>query len=88
MNKVFIELQRASGLSNFECGQYLGISEGAVRDRRRGVSAARRSELIALAIFGSQAEVAAVALLQQYCTHDFVSAGEGLACRWCRLLNS
>ncbi|WP_104036661.1 hypothetical protein [Vibrio jasicida] len=56
MKKVFIELQRATGFSNFECGRYLGISEGAVKDRRDGRCSPRQGELIALAVYGSESQ--------------------------------
>lgn len=62
-NDVFIQLQNASGMMNIECGEYLGISEGAVKDRRRGVFTPRRCELIALAIYGNQAGQEAIAIL-------------------------
>ncbi|ODS09744.1 hypothetical protein [Vibrio scophthalmi] len=82
MNKIFIELQRASGLSNSACGHYLGLSEGAVRDRRRGVFEPKRSELIALAIVGSSAESMAKKIISSHCDHFFNAEG---VCRVCRL---
>jgi hypothetical protein len=88
MNKFFIELQKASGLSNFACAQYLGISEGAVADRRRGIFKARRCELIALAIFGSDAEKQAVSLMQKNCQHAWreleINGISSQVCKKCR----
>jgi len=60
MKDVFIELQRAAGFSNFECGRYLGISEGAVKDRRDGRCKPRQGELIALAVCGSDTQLKAM----------------------------
>lgn len=80
MNKIFIELQRASGLSNSACGRYLGLSEGAIRDRRRGVFEPKRSELIALAIFGSSSESLAKKIISSHCEHFFNAEG---VCRLC-----
>lgn len=89
MKKVFVELQNAAGLDNFSCGEYLGISEGAVKDRRRGVFEPRRSELISLAIYGSAAEDKAIKLIQNCCDHEFVECiDDGQAvfvCRKCKL---
>lgn len=89
MKEVFIELQKASGLDNFSCGEYLGISEGAVKDRRRGTFEARRSELIALAIFGSSSESRAIELIQNCCDHKFIECIEDdqavFVCRKCKL---
>ena len=64
MKKIFISLQNATGLNNFKCGFYLGISEGAVRDRRRGAFEPKKSELISLAIYGSKAEKKAKELIE------------------------
>ncbi|GEK13206.1 hypothetical protein [Aliivibrio fischeri] len=91
MNALFIELQKAAGLSNFSCGEYLGISEGAVLDRRRNIFKPKRSEIIALAIYGSDAEAAAVSLIQKNCSHiwrDVDKNGNGQRstfCAKCRL---
>ena len=88
MNALFIELQKASGLSNFACAQYLGISEGAVADRRRGVFKPRRSEIMALAIFGSDAEKQAVLLIQRNCHHTWlevtIDGRSAHVCKKCR----
>lgn len=64
MRQVFIELQRAAGFSNVECGRYLGISEGAVKDRRDGRFLPRRGELIALAVSGSDTLDKALAYIE------------------------
>lgn len=89
MKKVFVELQNAAGLDNFSCGEYLGISEGAVKDRRRGVFEPRRSELISLAIYGSAAEEKAMNVIQNCCDHKFVECNQDgqtvLVCRQCKL---
>lgn len=53
MKDVFIELQKSTSLSNFACAEYLGISEASVQDRRNGRYAPRKSELIALAVYGT-----------------------------------
>ena len=53
MKDVFIELQKSTSLSNFACAEYLGISEAAVQDRRNGRYAPKKSELIALAVYGT-----------------------------------
>ncbi|MGR6834737.1 hypothetical protein [Aliivibrio wodanis] len=50
---MFIELQKSTSLSNFACAEYLGISEASVQDRRNGRYAPKKSELIALAVYGS-----------------------------------
>lgn len=85
MKKIFVELQKASGLKNLECAMYLGISEGAVNDRRMGTFEPRRSELIALAIYGSEAEVKALNLIQSICEHEIFTTAEGdKVCRVCK----
>lgn len=53
--EMFIELQKSTSLSNFACAEYLGISEASVQDRRNGRYAPKKSELIALAVYGSAA---------------------------------
>ncbi len=50
---VFIELQKSTSLSNFACAEYLGISEASVQDRRNGRYAPKKSELMALAVYGT-----------------------------------
>ena len=65
MKNIFITLQNASGLNNLKCGLYLGISEGAVRDRRRGAFEPKKTELMALAIYGSKAEKKAKELIER-----------------------
>ncbi len=81
-NTIFVRLQRAAGLSNAECGRFLGIKEGAVRDRRRGVFEPRRSELISLAIFGSESEKLAEKIISDHCEHFLNRHG---VCFFCRL---
>ena len=65
MKNVFVSLQSATGLNNFNCAMYLGISEGAVRDRRRGAFEPKKTELMALAIYGSKAEEKAKELIER-----------------------
>lgn len=88
MKEIFIELQKAAGLDNFSCGQYLGISEGAVKDRRRGTFEPRRCELMSLAIYGSPAEDKAIEVMQNCCDHKFVECIEDgqavFVCRKCK----
>lgn len=52
---VFIELQKSTSLSNFACAEYLGISEASIQDRRNGRYTPKKSELIALAVYGTTA---------------------------------
>ena len=56
IKEEFSRLHSASGMNNKECAQYLGISEAAVRDRRRGSFSPRRSEIIALSVYGKEFE--------------------------------
>ncbi|RZP88967.1 hypothetical protein [Vibrio vulnificus] len=81
-NTVFVRLQRAAGLDNAECGRFLGIAEGAVRDRRRGAFKPRRSELFSLAIYGTASEKMAEKIISDHCDHDFNS---DWVCRVCRM---
>lgn len=85
MKEIFIELQRAAGFKNIECGLYLGISEGAVKDRRSGTYEPKFSELIALAISGTAAELAAKELIQSLCQHEISTLNSGdKYCRICK----
>lgn len=59
LKPVFIELQNSTGMNNIKCARYLGITEGAVKDRRLGRFNPRRCELIALAVKGSSAQLKA-----------------------------
>ena len=80
-NTVFVRLQRAAGLDNAECGRFLGIAEGAVRDRRRGAFKPRRSELIALAIYGTESEKMAEKIISDHCDHFLNRHGVCFVCR-------
>lgn len=80
-NTVFVRLQRAAGLDNSECGRFLGITEGAVRDRRRGAFKPRRSELVALAIYGTASEKMAEKIISDHCDHFFNRQGVCFVCR-------
>ncbi|WP_300173740.1 hypothetical protein [uncultured Aliivibrio sp.] len=65
MKDIFIELQKSTSLSNFACAEYLGISEASVQDRRNGRYAPKKSELIALAVYGTTAGDSALAFLRK-----------------------
>ena len=65
MKKTFIELQKGAGLSNQHCALYLGISEGAVKDRRLGRYSPSHCELLALAVKGTGEEEKAQHLIKE-----------------------